>query len=196
MNICVISPILNIAGVPLAQIRLSRALSRMGHNVDLVFGHVQDGNIVSELKDVNVIDFKKKNIRSIIFKLCKYLICKKPDIIFSAEDHLNIIVSFCVIVTGSKAKISASSRVTPYDTYSKKIFTKKWFLKFLFKLTSWRIDLLTCVSEDMVGQYHKVFGHTKHVCIYNIVSDENNLKRMNEPVDLYDFNKNGEDCKF
>ena len=37
MKICVISPILNIAGVPLAQLRLSKALSKKGHNVDLIF---------------------------------------------------------------------------------------------------------------------------------------------------------------
>jgi len=196
MNVCVISPILNIAGVPLAQIRLSRALSKKGYKVDLIFGNIQDRKIISELENINIIDFKKKNIRSIILKLCLYLINKKPDIIFSAEDHLNIIVSICAIITGSKVKISASSRVTPFDTYSKEIFTKRWFLKFLFKFTSWRINLLTCVSEDMVDQYHKVFGRTKHVCIYNIISDETNLKRISEPINEDFFKKEDQDCTF
>ena len=196
MKVCVISPILNIAGVPLAQLRLSKALSKKGHDVDLIFGNIQDKSIISELENIKIIDFKKKNIKSIIIKLCKYLINEKPDVIFSAEDHLNIVVSICAILTRSKVKISASSRVTPFDTYSNKIFTKRWFLKFLFKLTSWRINLLTCVSEDMIDQYHKVFGKTKHICIYNIISDQNNLTRMNEPISQDLFNKSDKDCKF
>ena len=196
MKVSVISPILNIAGVPLAQVRLARSLARQNHQVDLIFGQIQDNEIISDLENINVVDFKKKNIRSIIFKLCKYLINTRPDVIFTAEDHLNILVSICAIMTRSKVKISASSRVTPFDTYSNRVFSKKWFLKYLFKLTSWRINLLTCVSKDMVKQYQRVFGKTKHVCIYNIVKDENSEKRMNEKIYEEWFLKNDNECKF
>tara|TARA_B100001250_G_scaffold414594_1_gene454282 strand:- start:8691 stop:9785 length:1095 start_codon:yes stop_codon:yes gene_type:complete len=196
MKISVISPILNIAGVPLAQVRLARSLAKKKYKVDLIFGQIQDTEIISDLNDVNIINFKKKNIRSIFFKLCQYLINAKPDIIFTAEDHLNILVSICSIITRSKVKISASSRVTPFDTYSNKLFTKRWFLKYLFKATSWRINLLTCVSKDMVKQYQKVFGKTRHICIYNIVEDENSKKKMNEKIYEKWFFKNNDECKF
>jgi len=196
MKVSVISPILNIAGVPLAQIRLARSLARQNYKVDLIFGQIKNREIISDLDNVNIIDFKKKNVRSIFFKLCKYLIKSKPDVIFTAEDHLNIVVSICATITRSKVKISASSRVTPFDTYSNKIFSKRWFLKYLFKFTSWRIDLLTCVSKDMVKQYQKVFGKTRHVCIYNIVKDENSEKKINEKVHEEWFSKNNDKCKF
>jgi len=196
MKVSVISPILNIAGVPLAQLRLARSLAKQNHKVDLIFGQIQDREIILDLANVNIIDFKKKNIRSIFFKLCQYLINAKPDVIFTAEDHLNIIVSICAVITRSKVKISASSRVKPFDTYSNKIFSKKWFLKYLFKATSWRINLLTCVSKDMVKQYQKVFGKTRHVCIYNIVKDENSEKKMNEKIYEEWFSKNNNQCKF
>ena len=64
----------------------------------------------------------------------------------SAEDHLNSIVLIAAIASGSKAKISCSSRVTPYDTYSSVLFTKRWFLKQVVRAFMWRADALTCVS--------------------------------------------------
>ena len=64
------------------------------------------------------------------FPLWKYLIFNKPEVIFSAEDHLNIITVLASIFSFSKAKISVSSRVTPIDTYrNSNIFSKGWFLK-------------------------------------------------------------------
>ena len=74
MKVSVISPILNIAGVPLAQLRLARSLAKQNHKVDLIFGQNKNRQIISDLDNVNIIDFKKKNVRSIFFKLCKYLI--------------------------------------------------------------------------------------------------------------------------
>ena len=59
-----------------------------------------------------------------LFKIIKYLFKKKPDIVLSAGDHLNAIVLLAAILTNSKAKISCSSRVTPYDTYSNEFFSK------------------------------------------------------------------------
>ena len=71
----------------------------------------------------------------------------------------------------SKSKISTSSRVTPIDTYknSNIIFSKGWFLKLLFPLVNWKVDVMTCVSRDMIGQYRKIFGTTKQSYVYNIV---------------------------
>ena len=69
-----------------------------------------------------------------LFPLIKYLIINKPDIIFSAEDHLNVIVIIAKIFSFSSAKITVSSRVTPIDTYrnSHIFFSKGWFLKNYF----------------------------------------------------------------
>ena len=93
------------------------------------------------------------------FPLWKYLIFNKPDVIFSAEDHLNIITVLASIFSLSKAKISVSSRVTPIDTYrdSNMFFSKGWFLKIFFPLVNWRANVMTCVSKDMVKQYRKIF---------------------------------------
>lgn len=183
MKICVVTPRFAIAGVPLAQIRFARALAQIGHEVDLVVGFVDPLHKLPQVKTVNVVQWQEPHVRGMFLPFRKYLQETKPDVVFSAEDHLNAIVLLAAITAGSKTKISGSSRVTPLDTYSSKLFTKRWILKQLVRAVMWRANALTCVSEDMVDQYRKVFINPPHVCVYNIVDDLNSRQRMMEPVD-------------
>ncbi len=183
MKILVISPVYSLAGVPLAQLRLAKSLVKFGHHVDLIYGCKKYKKIES-VKNLNIIFFNKFRVIGMLLPLIKYLIFKKPDVIFSAEDHLNSIVILASILSFSKAKISVSSRVTPIDTYrnSNIIFSKGWFLKKLFPIVHWRSNVMTCVSKDMIKQYKKKFNYSKQIDIYNIIkTSEANIK-MKEKI--------------
>jgi glycosyltransferase involved in cell wall biosynthesis len=184
LKIVVVTPRFAISGVPLAQIRFAEALADDGHNVDLLIGCVNRGLVMPQPRDVNVVVLGCQNVRRMLFPLCEYFRLNRPDVVFSAEDHLNTIVSIALILSGSRAKISGSSRVTPYDTYSNKIFTKRWLLKQIARAVMWRADVLTCVSLDMVDQYRRVFHNAPHVCVYNIIDNQQARQRMLEPVDM------------
>lgn len=185
MKICVVTPLYAIAGVPLAQIRFSRALAEKGHDVDLVIGYVAPHYQLPDVVGVNVIVWNRPQVRQMLVPLWEYLRTVKPDVVFSAEDHLTVIVLLASILSGSKAKISGSSRVLPSDqvAYSNKFLSKGWFLKQLMKSVMWRADALTCVSKDMVKHYWQVFKSPPHVCVYNIISDKSSITRMHEPID-------------
>jgi glycosyltransferase involved in cell wall biosynthesis len=183
MKICVVTPLFAIAGVPLAQLRFSRALLDKGHDVDLVIGRIDPNYQFPQVVGVNMHMLNQPQVRGMFVPLWKYLRKVKPDIVFSAEDHLNVIVLLAAIFSRSKAKISCSSRVTPFDTYSNVPFTKRWFLKLLMRAVAWRADALTCVSKDMVKQYQKVFNSPPHLCVYNIVDDKLSRLRMQETVE-------------
>lgn len=172
-----------ISGVPLAQLRFARALAEAGHDVDLVIGFVPDGLDVPAVEGVRIIVLDTPKVRQIVAPLRRYLRDARPDMVFAAEDHLTALVLFTAIIARSKAKISGSSRVTPFDTYSNKRFTKRWFLKQIMRALAWRADALTCVSEDMVLQYRQVFKDPPHVAVYNIVDDPTSRERMTEPVE-------------
>lgn len=182
MKITVITPRLTIAGVPLAQIRLAKALQKLNHDIEMVVGFIDPEFELSSINDVSVIHFEKKTVRGMLIPLCRYLMKVKPDIIFSAEDHLNVVILIAAIITRSPVKISGSSRVTPFDTYSNKVFSKGWFLKKIATRVMPRANALTCVSEDMVLQYRQVFKNPPHQCIYNIVVDSESQNRMLESV--------------
>lgn len=183
MKICIVTPRFAVSGVPLAQIRFAEALAANGHAVDFVIGCVNRGLAMPETFGVNVMLLDRTNVRGMLYPLWKYFRNNKPDVVFSAEDHLNAIVLMAAILAGSPAKISGSSRVTPYDTYSTNMFTKRWVLKQVFRTVMWRANVLTCVSKDMVAQYRKVFRNAPHVCVYNIVDNRLSRQKMLEPVD-------------
>lgn len=183
MKISIVTPRFNPGGVALAQIRFARALADKGHEVDLVVGYVEPRNEFPGASGVNVHLWSQPKVRRMLFPLMRHLRSAKPDVVFSAEDHLNTIALLAAILSGSKAKISGSSRVAPFDTYSDLPFPKRWVLKQLARAVMWRADALTCVSNDMVEQYRQVFDSPPHVCVYNIVDDRHSRLRMQEPVE-------------
>jgi glycosyltransferase involved in cell wall biosynthesis len=183
MKIGIVTPRFAIAGVPLAQIRFARALARRGHEVTLVIGYVEPNFQFPDVSEVNIEILGIPKVRSMLWPLMRYLRIEKPDIVFSAEDHLNTLLLAAAMLVGSKAKISGSSRVTPFDTYSNVPITKRWVLKHLTQAMFWRADALTCVSKDMIKQYQKVFASPPHVCVYNIVDDALSRERLQEPID-------------
>lgn len=183
MKVSVVTPLFSIAGVPLAQIRFARALADKGHDVDLVIGRIDPQYTFPEVARVNVIKLDRPNVRGMFFPLIRYLRTDKREVVFSAEDHLSCIVLLAAIAARSKAKISCSSRVTPFDTYSSVPFTKRWVLKLVMRAVMWRADALTCVSRDMVMQYRRVFAAPPHVCVYNIADDRHSRLRMQEPLE-------------
>ncbi len=183
MKICVIAARYALSGVPLAQLRFARALAAMGHDVELIFGLINPGYNLPKIDGVSVRVLNKSRVIGMILPMMQYFKKRSPDVVFSAGDHLNVVVLLAAFMSGSKAKISCSSRVTPFDTYSNLPFTKRWILKFFMRAVMPRADALTCVSKDMVAQYRQVFQLPPHICIYNIICDDNAQKKMNEPVD-------------
>ena len=182
MKIAVLVARYSISGVPLAQVRLARALADQGHRVTLVFGYAAD-KCPPPIEGIDLRVWHSPQARNLLRPLMWLFRDERPDVVFSAEDHLNVLVLIAALLTGSKAKISGSSRVTPFDTYSNRPLTKRWWLKQLARLTARRADALTCVSKDMVGQYRTVFGDkARYQCIYNIVDDPANRARLAEPV--------------
>lgn len=183
MKIAVITPLFSLAGVPLAQLRFAQSLAARGHEVELIIGRLEQGYSLPETISFRITILNRKNVRGMFIPICRYLRNSNPDIVFSAEDHLNAIVLLAAIISKSKARISCSSRVTPFDTYSNYLFSKRWFLKQLIRAVMWRANVLSCVSNDMVMQYRQVFSNSKHTCIYNIVKDDSFELRSKEFVD-------------
>ena len=171
------------SGVPLAQIRLAKALRRRGYQVEFVIGYISENMTEPQIEGIKVVSFNKPRTYKLILPILSYIKQRRPDVVFTAEDHLNAIVTVALILARSKAKLSASSRVTPYDTYSNNIFSKRWVLKQFSIVLQKRIDALVCVSEDMVGQYKAIFGPTRHQCIYNVVCDSEMPERIVEHID-------------
>lgn len=183
MKISVMTGTYALSGVPLAQMRFSRALAASGHQVDFLIGMVNEGNAAPDPENVRVLVLEYPRVVAMLPSLVSYFRHHQPDIVFSAGDHLNAIVLLAALISRSRAKISCSSRVTPFDTYSNVPFSKRWILKLVMRLVMGRADALTCVSKDMVEQYKHVFRNAPHSAVYNIIDDHDSRLRMGEAVD-------------
>jgi glycosyltransferase involved in cell wall biosynthesis len=182
MKISVISARYALSGVPLAQLRFARALASLGNNVQLIYGAINSGNRAPVTNEFTIVFQNKNRVLGMLLPLIKHFKENKPDLVFSAGDHLNAIVLIAAILSGSQAKISCSSRVTPFDTYSNVPFSKRWILKQIMRLIIRRANALTCVSIDMVKQYQSIFKNSPHVCIYNIIENSHANLQMSENV--------------
>ena len=182
MKIILFAGTYGLSGVPIAQYRLAESFNKFGHEVELVYGKVLKNNTLPSNHKFKITILNKNKVSLMLFKIINILRKSKPDIVFSAGDHLNAIVLLAGILTNSKSKFSCSSRVTPFDTYSQKIFSKSWFLKIIMKLVMHKANVLSCVSKDMVGQYKKIFNNSKHLAIYNIVKSEETMMKMGEKL--------------
>ncbi len=182
MKILVVTPRYAISGVPLAQARFAAALAERGHAVTFMVGRRDPDLTIPAAPGVETIELDAPQVRNMFGALWRYLRRERPDVVFSAEDHLNCTVLAAAVLAGSRARISGSSRVTPFDTYSNRIGSKRWFLKQAMRLLAWRADALTCVSQDMVAQYRTVFPRMGHQCVYNIVDQPGARARMAEAV--------------
>jgi len=192
MRVIVVTPVYALSGVPLAQIRLAKVLARIGHNVTLIIGKINKGFELPLIENIDVIVLGKKRVITMFKDIINISNSSSPDVIFSAEDHLNIIIMLASFLFRKEAKISCSSRVTPFDTYSKNPFKKGFYLKFLMKFLMNRADVLSCVSEDMVTQYQSLFKNSRHQRIYNIIGPDDIEILKAEKVNHDWFNGNYE----
>ena len=192
MRVIVVTPVYALSGVPLAQIRLAKVLARIGHNVTLIIGKINKGFELPLIENIDVIVLGKKRVITMFKDIINISNSSSPDVIFSAEDHLNIIIMLASFLFRKEVKISCSSRVTPFDTYSKNPFKKGFYLKFLMKFLMNRADVLSCVSEDMVTQYQSLFKNSRHQRIYNIIGPDDIEILKSEKVNHDWFNGNYE----
>lgn len=182
-RICFLIARYSHSGVPLAQLRLAKAFLQRGYKIDFVIGYVPPGLMLPTDIGFEFIYLNQARTFKLLGPIVGMLRRNQPDVIFSAEDHLNAVVTLAIYLAGSRAKLSVSSRVTPYDTYSDRILSKGWILKKLNPLLWRRADALTCVSRDMVAQYQVIFGRTKHQVAYNVIVNADLDRKKAEQVD-------------
>jgi glycosyltransferase involved in cell wall biosynthesis len=171
------------SGVPLAQLRLAKAFLQRGFKVDFVIGYVPPELTLPTDLGFDIVNLAQPRTFKLFWPILRMIRSNQPDVIFSAEDHLNAVVTLAILLAGSRARLSVSSRVTPYDTYSNKVMSKGWVLKVLNPLLWRRADALTCVSRDMVKQYQAIFGKTKHQAAYNVIVNSDLERKKCERVD-------------
>lgn len=143
-------------GVQKMQIKIANELISRGYTVDaLIF--FDDGPLKSQLNlRANRIYMKSRSVKYSFAGLVKYLLFKKPVAIFSAEDHINVLMILAKLFTRSLVKISVSCRVSPH-LWAHKSDVKNRLLRFLVASLYSRACLRVTLSNEMADDYSKIF---------------------------------------
>jgi glycosyltransferase involved in cell wall biosynthesis len=143
-------------GVQKIQIKIANELISRGYVVDaLIF--FDNGPLKSHLDDgVNRIYMKSRSVKYSLAGLIKYILVKKPMIILSAEDHINVLIILAKILTRSIVKISVSCRVSP-NLWAHKSDVKNRILRFLVASLYSQASLRVMLSNEMADDYSKIF---------------------------------------
>ena len=80
MKILVIAGRYGLSGVPLAQLKLAKALARDGHQIELIYGAVNEGNKLPESNLFKISTLNSQRVSSMLFPLVKYFISKKAGL--------------------------------------------------------------------------------------------------------------------
>ena len=162
-------------GVQRAQVRLANEFLEMGFKVDaLVFS--AHGPLASSLENgVRVIKLGASSAKGAFFSLFNYLRTIKPDVVFSAEDHVNVIFLLARLLSARSTRYSVSCHVSP-GLWAKnaKAGQKSWFLKKLVSLLYPSSDQCVVLSSGMAEEYSRIFGlkQGRSRVIYNpVLSD-------------------------
>jgi len=172
------------AGVSLAQGRLAKLFVKKGYKVDFIIGSIVEGVELPKISGVNIIHLDVPRALNMFIPIIKYLKSSKPDIIISAEDHMNIVASLSAILANSKAKIVVTSRISATRVYTGKFLSKNWFFQKIYGLVVVKYaDVLGCVSKDMAKEYNDIFKTNKFIALYNLVFDNHSKEQMKESID-------------
>lgn len=99
MKILVIAGRYGISGVPLAQLRFANSLAKHFKKVELAYGYKPSNIELPKTQNISIRVFNKKRVSFLLFDLIKYFRIEKPDIVFSAGDHLNVVVLMAAIIS-------------------------------------------------------------------------------------------------
>jgi len=141
-------------------------------------------------KNINIVSLNTHRIFKIFFKLIKYLRNEKPDIIFCALPHVNIVSILAVIFSGSKTKIIISERSTfsRLASHSARKLSHKLIARFVFPLLMRALypkaDAIVCVSNGVADDLIKIVGNLRNIkVIYNPVARPDVIRLSKDSVE-------------
>lgn len=162
-----------------------RVFSIISQNIDktkfkvtlLVIGYSKDASY--EIKDIKLHFLEKPRVSKGVFALIKFLTKNKPDVVMTANGHLNTLVGYLTFLYPKTFFISREVTILTEmsNTYSSNSFKSK-ILGYLNRKRYALFDKVICQSEDMKNDFIDNYNiqPEKLVVINNPISNSFKLK--------------------
>ena len=169
-----------------------RVFSYIAQNIDpkqfdttlLIIGYSKDASY--DVEGINLVFLEKPRVKTGIPALLKYIITKKPDIVVSANSHLNVVVAYMSVFFPRIKFIAREVTVLSLDA---EFFKTKKFnpLATLGEMRFNFFDKIVCQSRDMLEDIRDNYNinENKFIVINNPITDSFKLKHQqikNNPI--------------
>ncbi len=184
-------PSLSGGGSERVFVNLANEFSSRGFKIDFILAKKEGPYLVDVNKNINIIDFKSKRVLFSLFPLIKYLRKKKPKVLISSMEYVNIIAILAKVISGSKTRAIIRVANAPSE-YLQKIKPSKRFLLLYGSMFFYRFaDIIIALPERVVDDLVKIFkiSRNKIKILYNPTVTAKLLEKSKEKPKNLQFNK-------
>lgn len=178
---------MKFGGAERAILNLVNALCKMGYQIDLVLidGKGEFLPLINE--EVKVIDLQSKRSVFAFRKFSKYLSKNNPDGVIAIQNHVQLMVLICTIISKYKGKIVLNEQSTFSENLNGlKGFFQKGLSKILFPMADKLITVSEGVKVDMIRHFPRLTDRIE--VIYNPIVATNVSPSSNSSPDHPFFN--------
>lgn len=155
-TIAVFSPSLELGGAERMVVVLANELSKIYNKTYLLLANA-NGPLGSELStQVEVIDLNKQGVLGATLPLANFLMENKPDLVFSAQSHANIVALMARMLARISTPIVISERTTMSMHFSLEPGIKNRIIPKLARLLYHQADAVVCISQGVADDIMRV----------------------------------------
>jgi glycosyltransferase involved in cell wall biosynthesis len=176
---------LNGGGIPRVMVNLANGFSKKGYRVDFVLGKAEGSYLKHVSNNINIINLNVSRGFKCIPGLVRYLKRENPQILFTANTHLNIsaIIAYILANVGN-TKIVVSEHADFYKAQENRSFPLNYLNLAMAKMFYPKADKVVAVSRGVADSIKIAYrlDDSKILTIWNpVITDELYIQAM-KPV--------------
>lgn len=168
-HLAIYLPSLRGGGAERVMVTAANAISARGVRVDLVLAKAEGPNLRDVTPEVRVIDLKASRVITSLPRLVRYLRRERPDAVFSAMNHANVVA----VVARLAARVPCRLVVSEHNMISTQIngkipFNRRVVLKLMRSVYS-KADGIVAVSDGVADDLARSIGipRDRVITVYN-----------------------------
>jgi len=176
---------LNGGGIPRHMVNLANGFSKKGYKVDFVLGKAEGSYLKYVSNNINIINLNVSSGFKCIPGLVRYLKKETPQIIYTANTHLNISAIIAYILANvDNTKIVVSEHADFYKAQENRSFPLNYIILAMVKMFYPKADKVVAVSRGVADSIKIAYrlNNSKILTIWNpVITDELYIQAM-KPV--------------